>query len=382
MYDQLNDPLAFLLLAMIPSSDIQGTISPSEVGIGPVVLELFFSLHILPFIVVQRTGLFEVGLGAYTGLSSNICSMILPFLSLSSAWNKRVIDCLRGLWCKEYRGPPKLVVKDAIHPREQPEYEVLFKTSFSFQEQFGVTGEFSILITDQPPRNDRQIAEGLAKHILDKYSDSTVDYRKLEKFFTMCEEKGISKDYTNFKKFTANKDASVSDVTPVDEMVIRRIQQSRSVDYTAGFMGRGEYGYPLHGVPAVSWTRDPFVSARTTLFTLPWPVIVDNYEDENYDEGRGMKAFFVGEDLDDFTIFNLFAQKFLAMRLLILALDREPVQEEGHAQRESIAEQVEFNQEYSASTRGTFSLHIPVSSAVGEPKWVKIMATWYHWSSF
>ena len=95
-----------------------------------------------------------------------------------------------------------------------------------------------------------------------------------------------------------------------------------------------------------------------------------------------MKAFFVGEDLDDFTIFNLFAQKFLAMRLLILALDREPVQEEGHAQRESIAEQVEFNQEYSASTRGTFSLHIPVSSAVGEPKWVKIMATWYHWSSF
>ena len=349
------------------------------VEIGSMVLELFFSVHILPCIVVIDA--LVKGFVPYTGISPTVCKMILPFLTLSRRWNKRAIDSLRGLWCHEYRGPPKQVVKDAIHLKERNAYNVLFKASFSYHETFGVTGEFSIVITDQPPSSDRQIAEGLAQHIFGEI-ESTYDYRKLEKFFTMCEEKGTSRNSSNFRIFSRQKGAIVSDAAKVDEMVIRRIQQSRSVDYTAGFMEPSEYGFPLHGVPVVSWTREPFTSVRTTLFTLPWPVIVNNYEVEDYEEGRGMKAFFLGEDLDDFTIFNMFCQTIQAMKLLILALDQDPVQIEGNAQRESIAEHVEFNQLGSAKTRSKFSLHIPVASETGETIWVKIMAQWYHYSTF
>ena len=130
----------------------------------------------------------------------------------------------------------------------------------------------------------------------------------------------------------------------------------------------------------VSWKTEQFMSIKSTLFMQPWPAILENEEGAEF----GMKAFFLGDEQDEDDhpgVFRMCCQKLTALKLMILALNKELQQEQVEntvsPQREWIAGRFEVIELGSARESETFSLYVPVrTSLTGATMWVKIMATW------
>ena len=252
------------------------------------LLDVFFTNYVLPQVRVHFSTKDKdewYKNDVYTGFSPFACELLLTLRPLSRYWNKMVLDSVRSLWRENYRGPVPQVVADALRIRKcdhakdsssvvdpEPTERVLFAWKGGAYDQGASTvGSLTVTVQSEPPRNDRQIAERLAKHIFecdpewkdpeDEENNQRFDYKQLERDRSRAEKTG--------------KSAATED--DVDEMVISRILRDGGVDYTLGMIDDEdqyvEYFRRLHGLPKVWWAKGRnFVSAKTALFSSPWPL--------------------------------------------------------------------------------------------------------------
>ena len=188
--------------------------SASHCSLGSKVLETYFSVYVAPFLEIE-SGLLKADgdyfrKNQYTGLQPAICEMLFVFRSISAYWNNRILNSLRDLCFSAYRGPPEKVLLDALqwNLKEKQEPETAVKVLFEWNggernSDICLETSFSIVVTDQPPRNNRQIAEDLADQIFhyQKNGGPTYDYRMMEKWISSCEAQSL--DPTDRQAFTA-----------------------------------------------------------------------------------------------------------------------------------------------------------------------------------
>ena len=360
---------------------------------GSEVLEIYFSVYIAPFIVIERELLkneesYE-NKNQYTGLQPAICEMLFVFRSISAYWNNRILNSLRDLCFSTYRGPPEQVLFNALREdfKDKKDPDTAVKVLFEWKGDVGDMGfcldaNLSIVVTDQPPRDNRQIAEDLADQIFhykgkssssfrDDYDEESSspfsdDYRMIEKWISSCEAKSLNPAKQNFEAFVRSQEAKnkekeemnkkvkeeekveekeeeddvveEDDALVVDEMVIARILRDRSVDYSAPILKnrKDSYGMPLPGLPVVTWRRNQFTRARSTLFGSQWPKLRRRHFNITMQEfilmqGCGVLSFGDDEEARD-------PRTYQTLKLFICALDANPVQQV--AKREWISEQV------------------------------------------
>ena len=214
---------------------------------------------------------------------------------------------------------------------------------------------FSIIVADQPPPDNRQIAESLAdqifcyEHETRDEDETSYDYRMNEKWLSSCEAQSLNpakQDYAAFvksqeadKKADEGDDAAAEndDDSVVDEMVIARILRGHTVDYTSQILKKRKdsYDMPLPGLPVVTWRRNRFTRIKNTLFSFPWPhteALGICMQDYILMQGCGMNRWSDGEEHRD-------PRTYQTLKLFVCALDAiDPTQQD--AKREWIYEQV------------------------------------------